>query len=126
AAAPDWAYWMNEAQANQEIGYCYLQLSEYVRAQGHFRAALRMYADPTGREGALTQALQALAYARHGEHERACEIGTRTADILADDVDSSRCVGSLRKVQSALSPYRRAPVVADFNERVNPLFGVPA
>lgn len=126
ADVPSWAYWLDEAQANEQIGYCYMRLENWSQAQGHLRTAIKLQADPDTREGALRQALLAVTYARQGEHERACEIGTRAVDILATDVDSDRCVGHIRRVQEALSPYRKAAVVADFNERVNSTFGVPA
>ncbi len=88
---PSWAYWLDEAQANEQIGYCYLRME-----------------------------------ARQGEPERACEAGIKASDILAKDVDSDRCVGHIRNVQIALGPYRKIPAVAEFNEHVDQLFGVPA
>jgi len=123
---PSWAYWLDEAQANEQIGYCYLRLEDWGRARGHLRTALRLQGNPDTREGALRQALLAITYARQGEPEHACEAGIRASDILAKDVDSDRCVGHIRNVQIALGPYRKIPAVAEFNEHVDQLFGVPA
>jgi hypothetical protein len=123
---PSWAYWLNEAQANEQIGYCYLKLEDWSRARSHFRTALRLQDNPDTREGALRQALLAVTYARQGEPEHACQAATTATSILAKDVDSDRCVGHVRQVQAALDPYRKVPLVAEFNENVDRLFGVPA
>lgn len=123
---PSWSYWLDEAQANEQIGYCFLRLEDWGRARSHLRSALRLQGNPDTREGALRQALLAITYAREGEPERACQAGVKASDILAKDVDSDRCVGHIRNVQAALNPYRKVPAVAEFNERVDQLFGVPA
>ena len=47
-------------------------------------------------------------------------------DLLAAKVDSASCVGQVRRIQAALSPYRKVAAVNDFNERVSKQFGVPA
>jgi tetratricopeptide (TPR) repeat protein len=123
---PSWSYWLDEAQANEQIGYCYLRLEDWDRARGHLRTALRLQDNPDTREGALRQALLAITYARQGEPEYACQAGIKASDILAKDVDSDRCVGHIRHVQIALGPYRKVPVVTEFNERLDQMFGVPA
>lgn len=123
---PDWSYWLNEAQVHAQAGYCYLRLEDWHRSQSHLRTALKLQDDIYSREAALRQALLAITYAKQGDPEQACEIGTRAVDLLAEDVDSNRCVGHVRRVQRALDPYRKVGEVTDFNERVNRLFGVPA
>jgi len=123
---PDWSYWLNEAQVHAQAGYCYLRLEDWPRSQSHLRTALRLQDDIYSREAALRQALLAVTYARQGDPEQACEVGTRAVDLLAEDVNSDRCVGHVRRVQRALAPYRKVGGVADFNERVDRLFGVPA
>ncbi len=125
-AGAGWAYWLDEAVVNEQIGSCYMRLEDWGRAQGHLRTAIKLQTEPYTREGALRRARLAFTYARQGEHERACEVGGRAVDILADGVDSNRCVGEIRKVQDSLRPYRKSTVVADFNERVNTIFGTPA
>jgi tetratricopeptide (TPR) repeat protein len=56
---PDWCYWMNEAQARAQAGYCYVKLEDWTRAREHLRAALRLQGDEHTREGALRNALLA-------------------------------------------------------------------
>jgi tetratricopeptide (TPR) repeat protein len=126
APEPDWAYWQDEANVNEQIGTCYLKQCDWSRAQNHFRAALRL-ADPSFvRQKAFRHTNLALAYVGGGDPERACHTATRAIDILAEDVISERCVGFVRQVQVALRPYRRLAVVTEFNERANTLFGAAA
>ncbi len=123
---PDWSYWLNEAQVNAQAGYCFLRLEDWHRSQSHLRTALRLQDDACSREASLRQALLAMTYARQGDPEQASEVGARAVDLLADDVNSQRCVGHVRRLQRSLAPYRKVASVADFDERVNGLFGVPA
>lgn len=133
---PAWAYWLDESQVNEQAGYCYMQLGRLAEsggrerreklwqsAQNHLSTALRLQAEPFGREGTLRQALLARVYAYQAEPERACEIATKAVDTLADDVDSARVVGHIRQVQDALASYRKMPVVREFNARVEHVFG---
>jgi tetratricopeptide (TPR) repeat protein len=126
APEPDWAYWQDEANVNEQIGSCYLQQGDWNRAQGHFRAALRMQDPSFVRQKAFRHAALAMAYIGGGDPERACNAATRATEILSEDVISERCVGFVREVQVALRPYRRVPAVLEFNERVNTLFGAAA
>jgi hypothetical protein len=120
---PAWAYWLDEAQVNEQIGYCFTRLEDWDRAGSHLRLALRLQEAPDTREGALRRALLAATYARQGDCERACHTAAKAVDLLARDVDSDRCVGHVRRVQQALGPYRRHATVAEFNERVDQAFG---
>jgi tetratricopeptide (TPR) repeat protein len=101
---PAWSYWLDEAQVNAQAGYCYVRLEDWSRAQDHLLAALRLQDDSYTREGALRRALLASRYARQGDPEQACDIANKAVDVLAEDVDSDRCVGHIRRVQDALSP----------------------
>jgi hypothetical protein len=123
---PAWSYWMDEAQVNAQAGYCYMRMEDWSRAQNHLRTALRLQADTFSREGALRRSLIAITHARQGDPEQACEVATRAVQALAEDVDSDRCVGHVRRVQQALTPYRKVTAVRDFDEHVNRIFGVPA
>ncbi|HXS65052.1 MAG TPA: tetratricopeptide repeat protein [Streptosporangiaceae bacterium] len=126
APEPGWAYWQDEANVNEQIGSCYLQQGDWSRAQNHFRTALRLQDPSFVRQKAFRHTSLALAYAGGGDPERAVNAATRATEILSEDVISERCVGFVREVQVALRPYRRVAVVAEFDERVNTLFGVAA
>lgn len=120
---PAWSYWLDEAQVNAQAGYCYARLGDWARAQSHLLAALRLQEDSYGREGALRRALLATVNARKGDPERACETAGKAMDILAEDVDSARCLVHIRRVRSALDPYRKIAVVRDFHDRTSHLLG---
>jgi tetratricopeptide (TPR) repeat protein len=126
ASEPGWAYWQDEANVNEQIGNCYLEMGDWSQAQSHFRTALRLQDPSFVRQRAFRHTWLALAYVGGGEPERACNAATRATEILSEDVLSDRCVEYVRRVQVALRPYRRLPAVAEFNERVINLFGVAA
>jgi tetratricopeptide (TPR) repeat protein len=123
---PAWCYWMDEAMTNELVSGCYMRLEDWGRAQSHLQTALRLQTDPVSREAALRRANLATTYARQGDVEHACQVGEQAVEILATKVDSPRCVGKVRRLQAALSPYRKVAVVNDFNERVRTRLGVPA
>jgi tetratricopeptide (TPR) repeat protein/transcriptional regulator with XRE-family HTH domain len=123
---PAWCYWIDEAMANALAGRCYLNLENWGRAQSHFQTAMRLQADPVSADAACFQAELATTYARQGDVEQACQVGEQVMDILAAKVDSASCVGQVRRLQAALSPYRKVAAVNDFNERVRKQLGVPA
>jgi hypothetical protein len=61
------------------------------------------------------------AYARQGEPERACEVGTRAIDVLSGQVDSTRLTGRIRQLRKDLRPYRNVSVVRELGNRVDEL-----
>jgi tetratricopeptide (TPR) repeat protein len=121
---PSWSYWMDEAQVDAQAGYCLTRLGDWSNAGRYLRTALRGQDDSYSREGVLRRALLAVTYASQGSPEQACDIANTAIDTLAADVDSDRCIGHIRKVQSALLPYRNVAAVRDFQERADHLFGV--
>ncbi len=123
---PAWSYWLDEAQVHAQAGYCYTRLEDWPRAQNHLTTALRVQADSYSREGALRRALLATTYAHQGDPEHACDIADQAVDILAQDVDSDRCIGHIRRVQDALRPYQKVSAVANLRDRVDQVFGVAA
>jgi hypothetical protein len=123
---PAWSYWLDEAQVNEQAGYCYTKLGNWPLAQNHLSTAIRLQTDLYTREGVLRHALLAVTFANQGEPEHACTIANKAVDALEEDVDSERCVGHIRRVRAALAPYRRVPIVRDFEERTNQLFGTAA
>jgi tetratricopeptide (TPR) repeat protein len=119
---PDWSYWMDEAQVNEQIGYCYGRLEDWDSSETHLRTSIRLQVNPATREGALRQALLALTYARQGEPEEACRVANLALDILTEEVDSQRCLGHVHRLHGALAPYRRLAPVAQLGHRVEHVF----
>lgn len=120
---PPWSYWFDEAQMNEQVGYCYMRLGDWDRAREHLSASTGGAGGSDSREGALRQALLAGTYAQQGDPESACAIGNQAIDALTTEVDSARCVGHVKQVGQHLAPYRGLSIVQEFNERVKVLAG---
>jgi transcriptional regulator with XRE-family HTH domain len=120
---PGWAYWLNEAEIYMQAGYCYTVLEDWARAGEHLSAAIRLRDDSFRRVRVMRLALLAGVHAGQGEPEQACATAGQAIDLLADDVDSDRCVGEVRRVFDALAPYRRVPAVRELAERIGHSFG---
>lgn len=120
SSAPDWCYWMDEAQAHAQAGYCYLKLGDHTRARGHLRHGLSVQDSSYSREGALRNVLLATTYLqqRNPELSQVLAHGNRAVDALSA-VDSARCAGHLSRLADGLGRYRRTVGVADFIERAH-------
>ena len=114
---PDWSYWINEAQAHAQAGYCYVKLEDFPRARDHLRAALLQSNEYT-REGALRNALLATTYVRqaHPDLDQAIALGSQAVQTLSGQVTSARCVKHVRNLVDNLAPYRRTTAVRSFRE----------
>ncbi|MFV2088980.1 hypothetical protein ACFHWT_31495, partial [Micromonospora sp. LOL_021] len=97
---PGWAYWINEAQAHAQAGYCYVKLEDWTRAREHLRAALRLQNDEYSREGALRNALLATTYVRQDQPEldKALALGDQAVQTLTGQVTSARCIKHVRNL----------------------------
>jgi hypothetical protein len=115
---PAWSYWLDEAQINEQVGYCYMRLSDWPRAREHFLAAILAQGSTKSREGVLRQALLASTYAQQGDPEAACKAGNQAVDALVNHIDSERCVGHIQRVVDHLQPYSELSFVREFAERV--------
>ena len=112
---PAWSYWLDEAQINEQVGYCYMRIGDWPQAREHLLSAI---SDTSSREGVLRQAFLADTYAQQGEPEAACRTGTEAVDALLTHVDSARCVGHIQSVRDHLQPFAQLSCVQDFAERV--------
>lgn len=123
AGPPDWCYWMDQAQAHAQAGYCYLKLGDHARARFNLRHGLALQDSSYSREGALRHALLASIYLQQDKPEldQALAHGDHALDALAGEVDSARCIGHLSRLTDALRPYRRSPGAAEFIDRARPL-----
>ncbi|TDD59355.1 hypothetical protein E1293_46490 [Actinomadura darangshiensis] len=120
---PDWCYWMDQAQAHAQAGYCYLKLGDHSRARAHLRNGLSLQDSSYSREGALRHVLLATTYLQQDrpELDQALTHGSRALDALAGEVDSTRCIGHLSRLVDNLRPYRRSTGVAKFVDRASPM-----
>jgi tetratricopeptide (TPR) repeat protein len=120
---PKWCYWLDDAQANEQAGYCYLKLGDWSRARNHLRTSLRLQAPGMSREGALRRVLLATAYASQDQPDidRAASLGGQALDMLANQVDSPRCVGHVNRLIEQLAPFRRNQAVRELTEHASAL-----
>lgn len=121
---PAWSYWLDEAQAHAQAGYCYTQLQDWPRARSHLRSALRLQGDTSAREGALRHTLLATTYVRQRQPDldRAVHHGTHAVETLLGDVDSARCVGHVSRLVTHLAPHRRSnPAVRQLTDQARQL-----
>lgn len=122
---PDWSYWMDEGSLNEQIGICLLSLGDYPSACNHLELSLQVEQNGQVREGVVRQTYLATAYARRGEPERACEIGTRAISALSSQVDSPRLAARVHKLRDDLKFYKNLPLVQKFNARIDGLSVMP-
>lgn len=113
---PDWSYWINEAQAHAQAGYCFVKLEDWPRARDHLRTALRLQSNEYTREGALRNALLATTYVQQKQPDldKALALGGQAVETLTGQVTSARCIKHVRNLVGALKPYRRTPSVHRF------------
>ncbi len=121
--APDWCYWLDEAQAHAQAGYCYVRLQDWPRARTHLRSALRLQDSQFSREAALRRVLLATTYVHQDQPDidQAAALGTQAVQSLTGEVDSTRCVGHLARLADHLAPYRRNPAVREFHDQATEL-----
>jgi len=120
---PPWSYWMTEAQAHAQAGYCHLKLKNWKPARTHLSRALHLQGDDYTREGALRQALLATTYAQqeHPDLDRAIHLGRQAVDTLSGQVNSTRCVKHISELIESLKPYQRVSAAREFTIRATEL-----
>jgi len=120
---PAWCYWVTEAQAHAQAGYCYVKLEDWPRARQHLRSAIGMQGSQFTREGALRNALLATTYVRQDQPDvdKALHIGDQAVTTLSDQVSSARCVKHVHRLVASLHPYRRNPKVRHFTDNARQL-----
>ena len=118
---PGWCYWLDETHAHGQAGYSYLRLGDWERARSHLQMATRIQAPAYAREAALRHVLLAQTYVRqdHPDLDEAVRLGNLAVDALDGEVDSSRCVGHVQQLSTALTPYASRPAVRELRERAH-------
>jgi transcriptional regulator with XRE-family HTH domain/tetratricopeptide (TPR) repeat protein len=118
---PQWISYFDEAYLSAKFGHCFHVLGRLSHAERFAVRSLRM--DPGYVRGkAFNLALVASVYARQGEVDRACAIGTE-ALAKAKDLRSARATRYLRDLQALLAAHRRRPAVRHFTAQVDATLG---
>ncbi|MFI8516622.1 regulator [Streptomyces sp. NPDC085481] len=115
--APHWARAFDEAQLADEFGHCHRDLQQYRAAAQHAERALQLRAPGFARSRLFCRVVLASARLALGELDQACALGAEAAQ-QASEMRSARAVEYVRDFERRLEPYRDAPAVRTYRDRV--------
>ncbi|MFJ3902120.1 regulator [Streptomyces sp. NPDC090025] len=114
---PYWARAFDEAQLADEFGHCHRDLQQYRAAAQHAERALQLRAPGYARSRLFCRIVLASARLALGELDQACALGAEAAQ-QASEMRSARAVEYVRDFERRLEPYRDAPAVRTYRDRV--------
>ncbi|MET9955521.1 regulator [Streptomyces sp. NPDC006339] len=114
---PYWATSFDEAQLADELGHCHRDLQQYRAAAQHAERALQLRAPGYARSRLFCRVVLASARLALGEIDQACALGAEAAQQAAE-MRSARAVEYVRDFERRLEPYRDAPAVRTYRDRV--------
>ncbi|MFF2572432.1 regulator [Streptomyces sp. NPDC058084] len=114
---PYWARSFDEAQLADEFGHCHRDLQQYRAAAQHAERALQLRAPGYARSRLFCRVVLASARLALGELDQACALGAEAAQ-QASEMRSARAVEYVRDFERRLEPYRDAPAVRTYRDRV--------
>ncbi|MER7518060.1 regulator [Streptomyces sp. NPDC126499] len=114
---PYWARSFDEAQLADEFGHCHRDLQQYRAAAQHAERALQLRAPGYARSRLFCRVVLATARLALGELDQACALGAEAAQQAAE-MRSARAVEYVRDFERRLEPYRDAPAVRTYRDRV--------
>ncbi|WP_128983255.1 regulator [Streptomyces roseicoloratus] len=117
---PYWARSFDEAQLADEFGHCHRDLQQYRAAAQHAERALQLRAPGFARSRLFCRVVLASARLALGELDQACALGAEAAQ-QASEMRSARATEYVRDFERRLEPYRDAPAVRTYRDRVSAL-----
>ncbi|MFJ9579434.1 regulator [Streptomyces sp. NPDC101191] len=114
---PYWARSFDEAQLADEFGHCHRDLQQYRAAAQHAERALQLRAPGYARSRLFCRVVLASARLALGELDQACALGAEAAQ-QASEMRSARAVEYVRDFERRLEPYRDAPAVRTYRDRI--------
>ncbi|MEV7276644.1 regulator [Streptomyces sp. NPDC093111] len=114
---PYWARPFDEAQLADEFGHCHRDLQQYRAAAQHAERALQLRAPGYARSRLFCRVVLASARLALGELDQACALAAEAAQ-QASEMRSARAVEYVRDFERRLEPYRDAPAVRNYRDRV--------
>ncbi|WP_370412196.1 regulator [Streptomyces fradiae] len=117
---PYWARSFDEAQLADEFGHCHRDLQQYRAAAQHAERALQLRPPGFARSRLFCRVVLASARLALGELDQACALGAEAAQQAAE-MRSARAVEYVRDFERRLEPYRDAPAVRTYRDRVSAL-----
>ncbi|MFE1755403.1 regulator [Streptomyces anandii] len=114
---PFWARFFDEAQLADEFGHCYRDLQQYRAAAQHAERSLQLRAPAYARSRLFCRVVLATARLGLGDLDQACRLGAEAA-AQAAEMRSVRAVEYVRDFERRLEPYRDAPPVRTYRDKV--------
>lgn len=125
-AEPEWARFIDAAYVFGEAAHCFRDLGDAAQidrfATESAQEAARQH---RARRGALSQAALAISLLTRGQPEAAAEKGRHVVDLAAQ-VNSSRCMETVRDLAARLRAYAELPEVATFQQHASERLGIAA
>ncbi|MER6480749.1 regulator, partial [Streptomyces filamentosus] len=115
--APAWARAFDEAQLADDLGHCHRDLQQYRPAAQHAERSLQLRAPGHARSRLFCRVVLATARLALGELDQACALGAEAAQQAAE-MRSARAIEYVRDFERRLEPYRDAPPVRTYRDRV--------
>ncbi|MFJ2562200.1 regulator [Streptomyces sp. NPDC087568] len=113
---PSWGRF-DEAQLADESGHCHRDLQQYRAAAQHAERALQLRAPAHARSRLFCRVVLATARLGLGDLDQACRLAAEAATQAAD-MRSVRAVEYVKDFERRLEPYRDAPPVRGYRDRV--------
>jgi hypothetical protein len=114
---PYWARFFDEAQLADEFGHCHRDLQQYRAAAQHAERSLQLRAPGYARSRLFCRVVLASARLGLGELDQACQLGAEAA-TQASEMRSVRAVEYVRDFERRLEPYKDAPPVRGYRDKV--------
>jgi hypothetical protein len=117
---PYWARAFDEAQLADEFSHCHRDLRQYRSAAQQAERSLQLRAPAFARSRLFCRVVLASARLGLGELDQACALGAEAA-LQASEMRSARATEYVREFERRLEPYRDAPPVRTYRDRVSAL-----
>jgi hypothetical protein len=114
---PYWARFFDEAQLADEFGHCHRDLQQYRAAAQHAERSLQLRAPGYARSRLFCRVVLASARLGLGELDQACQLGAEAA-TQASEMRSVRALEYVRDFERRLEPYKDAPPVRGYRDKV--------
>ncbi|MFD3520241.1 regulator [Streptomyces sp. NPDC058653] len=114
---PHWARTFDEGQLADEFAHCYRDLQQYRAAVQHAERSLHLRSPAFARSRLFCRVVLACARLGLGELDQACALGAEAAQ-QATEIRSARAVDYVRDFERRLEPYREAPAVRNYRDRI--------
>ncbi|WP_432084525.1 regulator [Streptomyces sp. WAC 04229] len=114
---PHWARFFDEAQLADEFGHCHRDLQQFRAAAQHAERSLQLRAPVYARSRLFCRVVLATARLGLGELDQACQLAAEAAGQAAE-MRSVRAAEYVRDFERRLEPYRDAPPVRGYRDKV--------